>query len=132
MGRNGYWTASGAKLLMLYNAYELQRFWFAGASAWADASAEWLNNPHNPLSYSTMGPVVASALDVFAHASAPRGKQKVGFEAVTIGGIEYPAEEETVELERASGRDRGCEDGWIGEGSEDVNKKTKETEKDEN
>src|SRR3546814_17551608 len=83
IGRNGYCTASGAKLLMLYNADELQRFWFAGASAWADASAEWLNNPHNPLSYSTMGPVVASALDVFAHASAPRGKPKFGFEAVT-------------------------------------------------
>lgn len=81
---------------MLYNAYELQRFWFAGASAWADASVEWLNNPSNPLSYSTMGPVVASALDVFAHASAPRGKPAFGFTATTIDGVEYPVEEEIV------------------------------------
>src|SRR3546814_4795229 len=69
----------GDRRLMLYNAYELQRLWFAGASAWADASAEWLNNPSNPLSYSAMGPLVASALDVFAHASAPRGKPAFGF-----------------------------------------------------
>lgn len=81
---------------MLYNAYELQRFWFAGASAWADASAEWLNNPSNPLSYSAMGPIVASALDVFAHASAPRGKPAFGFTEVVVDGKTYPVEEEIV------------------------------------
>src|SRR3546814_15691467 len=81
---------------MLYNAYELQRLWFAGASAWADASAEWLNNPSNPLSYSAMGPLVASALDVFAHASAPRGKPAFGFTSVMVGGEVYPVEEEVV------------------------------------
>src|SRR3546814_20459255 len=68
---------------MLYNAYELQRFWFAGASAWADASAEWLNNPHTPLSSSTLGPVVASALDVFANASARSDERRVGTECVS-------------------------------------------------
>ncbi len=81
---------------MLYDAYEMQRFWFAGASAWANASAEWLNNPSNPLSYSAVGPVAASALEVFAHASAPRGKPDFGFESVTIDGKEYPVEEEIV------------------------------------
>jgi poly(3-hydroxybutyrate) depolymerase len=81
---------------MLYNAYELQRFWLAGASAWADASAEWLNNPSNPLSYSAMGPVVASALDVFAHASAPRGKPAFGFTSVKVGAKTYRIEEEVV------------------------------------
>src|SRR3546814_6621674 len=83
---------------MLYNAYELQRLWFAGASAWADASAEWLNNPSNPLSYSAMGPLVASALDVFAHASAPRGKPAFGFTSVMVGG-EVRSEEHTSELQ---------------------------------
>ncbi|API58445.1 esterase [Tardibacter chloracetimidivorans] len=81
---------------MLYNAYELQRLWFAGASAWADASAEWLNNPSNPLSYSAMGPLVASALDVFAHASAPRGKPAFGFTSVMVDGEVCPVEEEVI------------------------------------
>lgn len=81
---------------MLYGAYELQRFWLAGASALAEASVEWLNNPSNPLSYSTIGPVAASALDVFAHAAAPRGKPAFGFTSVTIDGTEYPIEEEII------------------------------------
>lgn len=82
---------------MLYDAYELQRFWLAGASAWADASARWLNNPENPLSYNAMGPVVASALDVFAHASATRGKPSFGFTAVEIDGQTYPIVEDVID-----------------------------------
>src|SRR3546814_19810510 len=39
---------------------------------------------------------VCSSDLVFAHASAPRGTPKFGFEAVTIGGVEYPVEEEIV------------------------------------
>lgn len=81
---------------MLYNAYELQRFWFAGASAWADVSAEWLNNPSNPLSYNAMSPMAASALEVFAHAAAPRGKPDFGFTTVTVDGVECPVEEDIV------------------------------------
>ena len=30
---------------MLYNAYELNRAWLSGASAWASVTAELLNNP---------------------------------------------------------------------------------------
>jgi poly(3-hydroxybutyrate) depolymerase len=59
---------------MLYDAYEMQRSLLAGASTLANIGAGWLNNPANPFAYSQMGPIVASALDVFAHASAPRGK----------------------------------------------------------
>ena len=59
---------------MLYNAYEMQRSMLAGASAWANFSAELLSNPSNPFAYFGGGPVVASALEVFAPASAPRGK----------------------------------------------------------
>ena len=69
---------------MLYDAYEVQRSWLAGASAMAQLSASWLNNPANPLSYSGVSPVVASALDVFAHAAAPRGKPDFGFETTLI------------------------------------------------
>ena len=53
---------------MLYDAYEMQRSLLAGASTLANLGADWLNNPVNPMSYSQMGPIMASALDVFAHA----------------------------------------------------------------
>ena len=33
---------------MIYNAYEMQRSWLAGASALAHSSAEFLSNPANP------------------------------------------------------------------------------------
>ena len=58
---------------MLYDAYEIQRSMLAGASALANFSAGLLNNPTNPFAYFGGGPVMASALEVFAHASAPRG-----------------------------------------------------------
>ena len=63
---------------MLYDAYEVQRSLLAGASRLAGLGAGWMGNPANWMSYSSMGPVVASALDVFAHASAPRGKPEFG------------------------------------------------------
>ena len=81
---------------MLYDAYEMQRSLLAGASTLANLSAGWLNNPANPLSYSQMGPIVASALDVFAHASAPRGKPEFGIDTTTIGGKTVAVTEEIV------------------------------------
>ena len=65
---------------MLYDAYEVQRSFMAGASRLAGLGAGWLNNPSNPFSYSSMGPVVAAGLGVFAHANAQRGKPDFGFE----------------------------------------------------
>ena len=58
---------------MLYDAYEVQRSLLAGASRFAGLGAGWLNNPSNPFGYASMGPLVAAGLEVFAHASAPRG-----------------------------------------------------------
>ena len=81
---------------MLYNAYEMQRSFLAGASTWANLGAEWMQNPANPLSYSSMGPIVGSALDVFAHASASRGKPDFGLETVMVGGKAVPVREEIV------------------------------------
>lgn len=78
---------------MLYSAYELHRSLLAGASAMANAGAELLNNPANPLSYFGGGPILASALEVFAHAAAPRGKPSFGFCATVIDGKEYPVHE---------------------------------------
>ena len=52
---------------MLYDAYELQRSWLSSASDWAAIGAELLNNPSLPLGYFGTGPIMASALQVFAN-----------------------------------------------------------------
>jgi len=81
---------------LLYNAYELNRALLTSASAWAAVTAEILNNPAMPFGYSGFGPVIASALDVFAHAAAPRGKPEFGIEAVTADGTSWPVTEAIV------------------------------------
>jgi poly(3-hydroxybutyrate) depolymerase len=70
---------------MLYDAYEVQRSLLAGASKLAGLGAGWLSNPTNPFGYNSMGPIVAAGLEVFAHASAPRGKPDFGIEEVQVG-----------------------------------------------
>jgi poly(3-hydroxybutyrate) depolymerase len=81
---------------MLYDAYEMQRSLLAGASTLANIGAGWLNNPANPFAYSQMGPIVASALDVFAHASAPRGKPEFALESTVAGGRTVAVREEVA------------------------------------
>jgi poly(3-hydroxybutyrate) depolymerase len=81
---------------MLYDAYEMQRSLLAGASTLANIGAGWLNNPANPFAYSQMGPIVASALDVFAHAAAPRGRPEFGVESTLVDGKTIPVHEEVV------------------------------------
>ncbi len=81
---------------MLYDAYEMQRSLLAGASTLANIGAGWMQNPTNPFAYSQMGPIVASALDVFAHASASRGKPAFGFETTIVHGKTVPVVEEVV------------------------------------
>ena len=81
---------------MLYDAYEMQRSLLAGASTLANIGAGWLQNPTNPFAYSHMGPIVASALDVFAHAAASRGKPAFGLTHTIVEGREVPVREEIV------------------------------------
>ncbi|MEY3658933.1 MAG: hypothetical protein RLZZ561_540 [Pseudomonadota bacterium] len=81
---------------MLYNAYEFQRAWLASASAFASASAEWLGNPSNPLGYLGGSSLFAAALDVFAHAAAPRGKPAFGLDFTTVKGRDVPVTEEII------------------------------------
>lgn len=78
---------------MLYQAYEVQRSLLAGASALANAGAELLNNPANPFAYFGGGPVLASALDVFAHAAAPRGKPRFDLDRTVVDGREVSVSE---------------------------------------
>ena len=81
---------------MIYNAYEMQRSWLAGASTLAHSGAEFLSNPANPLAYFGGGEIFASALEVFAHAAAPRGKPAFGFDHTTVDGKTVPVREEIV------------------------------------
>ncbi len=81
---------------MLYDAYEMQRSLLAGASTLANIGAGWMQNPVNPFAYSQMGPIVASALDVFAHASASRGKPEFGIHSTISNGKTVPVSEQVV------------------------------------
>ncbi|MBR0552342.1 polyhydroxyalkanoate depolymerase [Stakelama marina] len=81
---------------MLYDAYEMQRSMLAGASALANFGAGLLQNPANPFAYFGGGPVMASALEVFAHASAPRGKPAFGLDSTEIDGKTVAVHEEIV------------------------------------
>ena len=81
---------------MLYDAYEFQRTMMSAASAWANIGAQWLQNPLNPISYSNVAPMMASGLDVFAHASASRGKPDFGFTEIEVDGHKVTVTEEIL------------------------------------
>ncbi|MXO60758.1 polyhydroxyalkanoate depolymerase [Altererythrobacter salegens] len=87
---------------MLYNTYEMQRTMLAGASNWAAISAKILNNPALPLGYFGMGPIVASALEVFAHLYEDRSKPEFGIDAVEVDGKSHKVSEAVV-LEKPFG-----------------------------
>ncbi|WP_254514971.1 polyhydroxyalkanoate depolymerase [Novosphingobium sp. G106] len=81
---------------MLYKAYELQRAMLTGASVWASLTSELLSSRASPLSWLGLGPVMGSALDVFAHAAAPRGKPAFDIESVSIDGAVHSVTEAIV------------------------------------
>jgi poly(3-hydroxybutyrate) depolymerase len=81
---------------MLYNAYELQRAWLTGASAWASAWSEAFSKTRMPMAQFGVTPLITSALDVFAHAAAPRGKPAFGIQDVTVGGDTHNVVESIV------------------------------------
>ncbi|MFA7440765.1 MAG: polyhydroxyalkanoate depolymerase [Sphingomonadaceae bacterium] len=82
---------------MLYEAYEMTRGWFTGASMAAQASAQWWSSPVNPLAYTGAGEVARAALDVFAHAAAPRGKPEFDLPTTRIDGREVKITEVIVD-----------------------------------
>jgi poly(3-hydroxybutyrate) depolymerase len=81
---------------MLYDAYEFQRSMLNSASAMASFGAGMLHNPANPFSYFGGGQVLASALEVFAHAAAPRGKPAFGITSIEVAGQAVAVREEIV------------------------------------
>ncbi len=82
--------------------HEMQRSWLASASAWASISSEMLSNPVMPMGYLGLGPMAASALEVFAHAAATRGKPEFGIETVEVDG-EHDAVVESIVVTKPFG-----------------------------
>jgi len=87
---------------VLYDTYELQRSLLGSASSWAAIGAELLNNPALPMGYFGTGPIIASALQVFAHLYEERGKPAFNIATVDVDGAER-AVSETVVLEKPFG-----------------------------
>ncbi len=81
---------------MLYDAYEMQRSMMSSASAMASFGAGLLQNPANPFAYLGGGSLMGSALEVFAHASAPRGKPAFGLDSTMVDGRPVAVTEEVV------------------------------------
>ena len=81
---------------MLYDAYEVQRSFLAGASKLAGLGAGWLTNPANPLAYVSTSPLIAAGLEVFASAAAPHGKPHFGIRSVEVNGKHVAVHEEVI------------------------------------
>jgi poly(3-hydroxybutyrate) depolymerase len=81
---------------MLYDAYEVQRSFLAGASKLAGLGAGWLTNPANPLAYVSTSPLLAAGLEVCASAAAPHGKPHFGIRSVEVEGKAVAVHEEVV------------------------------------
>jgi poly(3-hydroxybutyrate) depolymerase len=87
---------TGGPSAVLYTAYELQRSWLNAASTWASVGSQMLSNPALPFGYGSGGSVMASALEVFAHASANYGKPQFDIETVEVDGSVHPVTEAIV------------------------------------
>jgi poly(3-hydroxybutyrate) depolymerase len=81
---------------MLYTAHEMQRAWLAGMGTMAQHTSEWLLSPANPMSYVASSPIIARGLEVFAHASAPRGKPDFGLDMTIVDGVNVAVSEEIL------------------------------------
>ncbi|KUR76526.1 polyhydroxyalkanoate depolymerase [Novosphingobium sp. Fuku2-ISO-50] len=81
---------------MLYKAYEIQRSLLNAGSAMAAMAADVLNDPRYPFAGNAASQAMASALDVFAHAAAPRGKPAFGIKTVQVDGNAHAVVETTV------------------------------------
>ncbi len=81
---------------MLYSGYEMQRSWLAGVSALAGESARLIEAAAKPFAMNGGMSALASALDVFAHAAAPRGKPAFGLSQTEVDGQPVAVREDIV------------------------------------
>lgn len=81
---------------MNYSAYEMSRAWLTGLGMAASQTSDWLLAAGNPMGLVPASPVMARALEVFAHAAAPRGKPAFGLHSTIVDGAPVPVSEEVV------------------------------------
>lgn len=81
---------------MLYKAYEIQRSVLNASSAMASIMAEIITDPRNPMAGIGPSQMIATALDVYAHAAAPRGKPAFGIKVIHADGVSHAVHETTV------------------------------------
>ncbi len=81
---------------MLYDAYELQKSLWNSASNWAAIGAQLLSNPALPMGYFGTGPIMASALKVFANFYEEHGKPAFNLPSVTVDGKAHKLAEDVV------------------------------------
>lgn len=89
-------TISRRREGMVYAGYEAQRNLLKTGAKAARLNAEILMSPLNPLSYTGLGSIAASAFDVFAHAATTYGKPAFGLDETEIDGKMVPIREEVV------------------------------------
>jgi len=87
---------------VLYHAYEMHKSLLSSAGNWAAIGAQLLNNPALPMGYFGTGPIIASALQVFAHLYEERGKPAFNIRHVMTDGVEHRVAESVV-LEKPFG-----------------------------
>ncbi|MDF8333141.1 polyhydroxyalkanoate depolymerase [Novosphingobium cyanobacteriorum] len=81
---------------MLYKIHEIQRSFLNAGSAMASLTSELFSDPRYPLANTGFSQMMASALDVFAHAAAPRAKPAFGIKTVTVDGHAHAVSETTA------------------------------------
>ena len=81
---------------MLYKMYEIQRSMLSASSAMASLGADMLADPKYPFAQFKPYQMMASTLEVFAHAAAPRGKPAFGLRTIEVDGHHHAVRESTV------------------------------------
>jgi poly(3-hydroxybutyrate) depolymerase len=76
--------------------YEIQRSMLSASSAMASLGADMLSDPKYPFTQFKPYQMMASTLEVFAHAAAPRGKPAFGLRTVEVDGHHHVVHESTV------------------------------------
>ena len=71
---------------MLYNLFELGQAVFGPARLAADAYKVLLDNPFNPLSYTTLGRQAVAACELFERTTRRYEKPEIGIRFATVGG----------------------------------------------
>ena len=81
---------------MLYYLHELHRLSMIPTRMAVESMRMTLKNPFNPLAHTGAGRILASAAEVFEHATRRYGKPAWDLESTTIDGRAVPVEEEVV------------------------------------